>query len=103
MRNVLHGEGGQAWVCLKAEYEPNEPGNVVARMRQLMPTRFPTNADVANEIEKLDLEISKYEKAADEQVSDNIKKGILLGALQNESGLQKHVFRNLRNFATYLE
>ncbi|CAK0844151.1 unnamed protein product [Prorocentrum cordatum] len=103
MRNVLHGEGGQAWVCLKAEYEPNEPGNVVARMRQLMPTRFPTNADVANEIEKLDLEISKYEKAADEQVSDNIKKGLLLGALQKESGLQKHVFRNLRNLATYPE
>ncbi|CAK0848098.1 unnamed protein product, partial [Prorocentrum cordatum] len=103
MRNVLHSEGGQAWVRLKADFAPNEPGNVVARVRQLMSTQCPTNAGAANEIEKLGLEISKCEKAAGEQVSDNIKEGILLGALQNESGLQKHVFRNLRNLATYLE
>eukprot|EP00959_Pyramimonas_sp_CCMP1952_P240433 5024666-Pyramimonas_sp.AAC.1 len=57
-RNVLHGEGGQAWIRLKGEYAPNEPGNVVARLRQLMPTQFVTNTDVANEIEKLDLDIS---------------------------------------------
>eukprot|EP00959_Pyramimonas_sp_CCMP1952_P177413 3708323-Pyramimonas_sp.AAC.1 len=68
-----------------------------------MSTQFPTNAGVANELEKLDLEISKYEKAAGEQVSDNVKKRILLGALQKESDLQKQVFRNLRNLATYLE
>eukprot|EP00959_Pyramimonas_sp_CCMP1952_P329263 6893335-Pyramimonas_sp.AAC.1 len=68
-----------------------------------MSTQFAPNTDVANEIEKPDLETNKYEKAADEQVSDNIKKGILIGALQNEPDLQKHVFRNLRNLATYLE
>eukprot|EP00959_Pyramimonas_sp_CCMP1952_P045022 940565-Pyramimonas_sp.AAC.1 len=45
MRNVLHGEGGQAWIRLKAEYAPNEPGNVVARMRQLMTTQFALDAD----------------------------------------------------------
>ncbi|CAK0790038.1 unnamed protein product [Prorocentrum cordatum] len=65
--------------------------------------RFVTNADVANEIEKLDLEISKYGKAAGEQLTDNIKKGILLGALQNERDLQKHVFRNLRTLVTYFD
>ncbi|CAK0810872.1 unnamed protein product [Prorocentrum cordatum] len=86
MRNVLHGEGGQAWIRLKGEYAPNEPGNVVARLRQLMSTQFVTNADVANEIEKLDLETSKYEKAAEEQLSDDIKKGILLGAQRSFDG-----------------
>ncbi|CAK0845688.1 unnamed protein product, partial [Prorocentrum cordatum] len=94
MRNVLHGEGGQAWIRLKGEYAPNEPGNAVARLRQLMSAQIAANADVANETEKLDLEISKYGKAAEEQLSDNIKEGILLG---------KHVFRDLRDPATYLD
>ncbi|CAK0844656.1 unnamed protein product [Prorocentrum cordatum] len=85
------------------ECAPNQPGNVVARLRQLMSTQFMTNADVANEIEKLDLEISKSEKAAGEQLTDNIKKGILLGAHQNERDLRKDVFRNLRNLVTYLD
>ncbi|CAK0861483.1 unnamed protein product, partial [Prorocentrum cordatum] len=102
VRNVLHAEGGQAWIRLKADYAPNVPGNVVARMRRPMSTLFALNTDAAKEIEKLDLEINKYEKAADEQVSDDIKKGILLGALQNEPDLQKHVFRKLRNVATHL-
>eukprot|EP00959_Pyramimonas_sp_CCMP1952_P148278 3102256-Pyramimonas_sp.AAC.1 len=67
VRNVLRGEGGQAWIRLKAVYAPNEPGNVVVRMRQLMSTQFAPNTDVANEIGTLDLVINKYEKAADEQ------------------------------------
>ncbi|CAK0891517.1 unnamed protein product [Prorocentrum cordatum] len=94
--------GTQLYYML-GECAPDEPGNVVARLRQIMSTQFVTNADVANETEELDLEISKYEKAAEEQLSDNIKKGILLGALQNERDLQKCVFRNLRNLVTFLD
>ena len=68
-----------------------------------MSTQFERNADVANEIEKLDLEIARYEKAVEEQISDNIRKGILLGALIKEPELQKHIFRNLRNLNTFLQ
>ncbi|CAK0804855.1 unnamed protein product, partial [Prorocentrum cordatum] len=100
---TMSADGGQAWTRLKGEYAPHGPGNVVARLRQLMSTQFATNADVANEIEKLDVEISRYEKVAEKQLSDNIQEGILLGALQNEHYLQKHVFRKLRNLATYLD
>ena len=67
---------------------------MVAKLRALMNTTFEQNADTANLIEKLDLDIARYEKAANEQLSENTKKGIILGAFQNEPEMQKHIFRH---------
>ena len=104
LRNVVSGEGGMASHRLRKEYAPNEPGDVVCKMQKLMNTHFEAGVDLVAAMEKLDLDFNKYEKEANEVMSEYTKKGILPGALQNKPDMQKHIFRHMmRNLPTYLD
>ena len=52
-------------------------------------------------INKMDEDVTRYQKMAGENLSDTIMRGILMKALTNEAELQKHVFRNSTRLCTY--
>ena len=54
-------------------------------------------ADCANVIEKVDLPIAKYEKAAVDFTSDKINDHIFLGALTNDICMQRRIFGSLKH------
>ena len=90
-----------AWYRLRKEYAPNEPGDIAGKMRKLMNTQFEAGVDLVAAMERLDLDFNKFEKESGEILSETTKKGILLGALQNEQEMQKHIFRHMKNLPTY--
>ena len=63
--------------------------------------RFPQGSDIVVGINKMEEDITRYQKMAGENLSDTIKRGILMKALANETELQKHVFRNSTRLDTY--
>jgi len=103
MRNCPEGEGAVAWKRLLKEYSPNQDGDVVNLFRQLVATKFQKDADITVEIGRLDETITRYQKASGETISENITRGVLLGALENEPELQSHIFRNMSSLATYAD
>ena len=50
---------------------------------------------------KMEEDMTRYQKMAGENLSDTIKRGILMKALTNEAELQKHMFRNSTRLSTY--
>ena len=101
MRNVNQGEGAVAWRQILIEYASTEPGNVLAMWSKLGDLRFPQGPDIVVGINKMEEDMTGYQKMAGENLSDTIKRGILMKALTNEAELQKHVFRNSTRLSTY--
>ena len=99
VRNVNQGEGAVAWRQILGEYASTEPGNVLAMWSKLGDLRFPQGSDIVVGINKMEEDMTRYQKMAGENLSDTIKRGILMKALTNE--LQKHVFRNSTRLSTY--
>ena len=85
-----------AWRQILGEYASTEPGNVLAMWSKLGDLRFPQG--FGNN--KMEEDMNRYQKMAGENLSDTIKRGILMKALTNEAELQKHVFRNSRRLTT---
>ena len=63
--------------------------------------RFPQGSDIVVGINKMEEDMTRYQKMAGVTLSDTIKRGILMKALTNEAELQKHVFRNSTRLSTY--
>ena len=62
---------------------------------------FLRGSDIVVGINKMEEDMTRYQKMAGEDLSDTIKRGILMKALTNETELQKHVFRNSTRLDTY--
>ena len=90
-RNVNQGKGAVAWRQILEEYASTEPGNVLAMWSKLGELRFPQGSDIVVGINKMKEDMTRYPKMAGENLSDSIKRGILLKALTNEAELHKHV------------
>ena len=101
MRNVNQGEGAVAWRQILGEYASTEPGNVLVMWSTLGDLRFPQGSDIVVGINKMEEDMTRYQKMAGENLSDIIKRGMLMKALTNETELQKHVFRNSTRLSTY--
>ena len=101
VRNVNKGEGAVAWRQILGEYASTEPENVLAMWSKLGDLRFPQGSDIVVGINKMEEDMTRYQKMAGENLSDTIKRGILMKALTNETELQKHVFRNSTRLSTY--
>ena len=101
VRNVNQGEGAMAWRQILGEYASTEPGNVLAMWSKLGDLRFPQGSDIVVGINRMEEDMTRYQKMAGENLSDTIKRGILMKALTNETELQKHVFRNSTRLDTY--
>ena len=101
VRNVNQGEGAMAWRQILGEYASTEPGNVLAMWSKLGDLRFPQGSDIVVGINNMEEDMTRYQKMAGENLSDTIKRGILMKALTNETELQKHVFRNSTRLDMY--
>ena len=101
MRNVNQGEGAMAWRQILGEYASTEPGNVLAMWSKLGDLSFSQGSDIVVGINRMEEDMTRYQKMAGENLSDTIKSGILIKALTNETELQKHVFRNSTRLDTY--
>ena len=101
MRNVKQGEGAVAWRQILGEYASTEPGNVLAIWSKLGDLRFPQGSDIVVGMNKMEEDMTRYQKMAGENLSDTIKRGILMKALTNEAEAQKHVFRKSTRLSTY--
>ena len=101
VRNVNQGEGAMAWRQILGEYASTEPGNVLAMWSKLGDLRFPQGSDIVVGINRMEEDMTRCQKMAGENLSDTIKRGILMKALTNETELQKHVFRNTTRLDTY--
>ena len=88
VRNVKQGEGAVAWRQILEEYASTEPGNVLAMLSKLGDLRFPQGSDIVVGINKMEEDMTRYQKMAGENLSDTIKRGILMKALTNEAELQ---------------
>ena len=100
-RNVKQGEGAVAWRQILGEYAWTEPGNVLAMWSKFGDLRFPQGSDIVVGINKMEKDMTRYQKMAGENLSDSIKRGIFMKVLTNEAELQKHVFRNRTRLSTY--
>ena len=94
-------EGAVAWRQVLGEYASTEPGNVLAMWSKLGDLRFPQDSDIVVGINKMEEDMTRYQKMAGENLSDTIKRGILMKALTNEAELQNHVFRNSTRLSMY--
>ena len=83
------------------ESTPRQPGNVLATWSKLGDLRFPQGLDIVADINKLEEDMTRYQKMVGENLSDKIKRGILMKALTNEVEVQKQVFRNSTRLSTY--
>ena len=101
VRNVNQGEGAVAWRQILGEYASTEPENVLAMWSRLGDLRFPQGSDIVVGINKMEEDMTRYQKMAGKNLTDTIKRGILMKALTNEAELQKHVFRNIARLSTY--
>ena len=79
-----------------------DPGRIrLAMWSKLGDLRFPQGSDIVVVINKMEEDVNRYQKMAGENLSETIKRGILMKALTNETELQKHVFRNSTRLETY--
>ena len=101
VRNVKQGEGAVAWRQILGEYASTEPGNFLAMWSKLGDLQFPQGSDIVVGINKMEEDMTRYQKMPGENLSDTIKRGILMKALTNEAELQKYVFRNSTHLSTY--
>ena len=75
--------------------------HALAMWSKLGDLRFPQGSDIVVGINKMEEDMTRYyQKMAGEKLSETIKRGILMKALTNEAGLQKHVFRNSTRLST---
>ena len=101
MRSVNQGEGAGAWRQILGEYASTEPGKVLAMWSKLGYLWIPEGSDIVVGINKMEEDMTRYQKMTGENLSDTIKRGILMKALRNEAELQKNVFRNCTRLSTY--
>ena len=88
VRNVNQGQGAVAWRQLLGEYASTESGNVLGMWSKLGDHLFPQGSDIVGGcINKLEEDKTKYQKMAGEDLSDTIKRGIIIKALTNEAVL----------------
>ena len=99
VRNVKQGEGAVSWRQILGEYASTESGNVLAMWSKLGDLRFPQGSDIVVGINKMEEDMTRYQKMAGENLT--IKRDILMKVLTNEAELQKHVFRNSTRLSTY--
>ena len=74
-----------------------EMNKIYKAMSKLGDLRFPQGSNIVNNMEE---DMTMCQKKAGENLSDTIKRGILMKALTNEVELQKHIFRNSTRLST---
>ena len=73
VRNVNQGEGAMAWRQILGEYASTDPGNVLAVWSKPGDLRFPQGSDIVVGINRMEEDMTRYQKMAGENLSDTIR------------------------------
>ena len=101
IQNAGRGEGFLAWQKLCARYEPGNRTRVAGMLAALM--RFSFTGDIQSRMELFERQIGIWEKKAGERLSDQVRIGMVLNSLEDNTTLKDHLVMNSSRFTTWLE
>jgi hypothetical protein len=99
VHNAGTGEGFTAWARLCSRYEPSNRTRLAGMLSSLM--RFSFTGDVQGRMEQFERQIMQWEAKAGEKISDNIRIGMLLNSLEDNTALKDHLVMNSSKFTSW--
>jgi len=101
VQNAGRSEGFVAWQKLCNRFEPSNRTRLAGMLAALM--RFSFAGDTQSRMALFERQILAWELKANEKMSDNIRIGILLNALEDSTALKDHLVMNSARFATWVD
>ena len=98
--NAGDSEGLEAWRQLVKHHEPNTKTRVAGMLLSVMSHDF--SGDMSERFETFDRDIRKYEHISGEEISENVKVGIIMRQLPAGS-LKEHLLLQADRFKTAQE
>ena len=99
VQNAGRGEGFVSWQRLCARYEPGTRTRLAGMLASLM--RFSFQGDIQARTEQFERLILQWEAKAGEPISNNIRIGMLLNCLEDNTTLKDHLIMNSSKYTTW--